>query len=64
MIRALGAHCQQETDDLKAEGARRHLNSAHFQYGVGRTNIKQDRQPAQTRDDLPQDFEPLTDRIG
>ncbi len=53
-----------QRDDFEAEGAGRRLNLAHFQYGEAISNIAQDRQAAQTRDHLAQDFKALGSQIG
>ncbi len=45
--------------DLEAEVSSLNLNVAHFQHGRGIASIKQNCQPAQTRDNLTQEFEPL-----
>jgi hypothetical protein len=45
-------------------GVGRRLNLAHFQYGEAISSIGQDRQMAQTRDDLAQDFTALGSQIG
>src|SRR6476660_8312909 len=42
--------------DFQTKASRRRLNLLHFQHGVGRTNIAQDRQPTKSRNDLAQDF--------
>jgi hypothetical protein len=46
--------------DLKAESAGRRVNLAYLQHGGGIGGADQDRQPAETRDDLAQEFEALT----
>ena len=48
-----------QRDDFKAEGVGRRLNLAHFQYGEAISNIAQDRQTAQARNNLAQDFKAL-----
>ena len=53
-----------ERGDLEAERAGRRLNLAHLQHGGGIADIGHDRQPAQTGDNLAQEFEPLAGRIG
>ena len=53
-----------QRDDFEAEGAGRRLNLAHFQYGEAISNIAQDRQAAQARDHLAQDFKALGSQIG
>ena len=53
-----------ERDDFKAERAGRCLNFAHLQHGVGIADIGQDRQPAETGDNLAQKFKSLAGKIG
>ena len=53
-----------ECDDLKAERAGRCLNLAHLQHGGGIADIGHDRQPAETGDNLAQEFESLAGKIG
>ena len=48
-----------ERDDLEAERAGRCLDLAHLQHGGGIVDIGHDRQPAETGDDLAQEFESL-----
>src|SRR6516225_4371253 len=50
--------------DFDAERACRSLNLAHLQYRVGIANINHDCQPAEPRDHLTQEFEPLAAKIG
>src|SRR5947207_287307 len=50
--------------DLKTERSGSCLNLAHLQYKVGIADIGQDRQPAQTRDNLPQEVEPLASKVS
>ena len=51
-----------ECNDLKAERAGRCLDLAHLQHGGGNADIGQDRQPAETRDNLAQEFESLASK--
>ena len=46
-------------DNLNAERAGRGRNLAHLQHGAGTADIGDDRQPAQTGDNLAQQFELL-----
>ena len=50
--------------DLEAERAGRRLDLAHLRHGAGIAGIGQDRQPAQTGDNLAQDFEAFAGEIG
>ena len=52
IVGAPDIHC----GDFQTKRSRRRLNLPHFQHGVGRTNIAQDRQPTQSRNDLAQDL--------
>src|SRR5215831_19852352 len=51
-------------NDLEAERAGRCLDLAHIQHNRGTTDIGQDRQPAETGDNLAQKFESLGRNIG
>ena len=53
-----------ECGDLEAERAGRCLNLAHLQHGGGIADIGHDRQPAETGDNLAQEFESLASKIG
>ena len=53
-----------ECGDIEAKRAGRCLNLAHLQHGVGIADIGHDRQPAETGDNLAQEFEPLASKIG
>ena len=53
-----------EWDDFEAERAGRCLNLAHLQHGGGIADIGHDRQPAETGDNLAQEFESLAGKIG
>ena len=48
-----------EHHGIEAERAGRRLNLAHLQHGGWIADIGHDRQAAQTRDNLAQEFEPL-----
>src|SRR5262249_20328127 len=50
--------------DFEAERAGCCLNFAHFHNGGGITGIGSDRQPAETRNNLTQEFESFTRKIG
>src|SRR5262245_59182941 len=49
---------------FEVEDVGRRLNLAHFQHGEAISSIGQDRQMAQTRDDLAQDFKTFGSQIG
>jgi hypothetical protein len=49
---------------FEAERASRGLNLTHFQYDLGVANISHDCQPAETGDNLAQEFESLASSIG
>ena len=53
-----------ECDDLKAEHVGRCLGLAHLRRGVGIPDIGHDSQPAQTGDNLAQEFDSLASNIG
>ena len=53
-----------ECGDLEAERAGRCLSLAHLQHGAGIADIGHDRQPAETGDNLAQEFESLAGKIG
>src|SRR5262249_25826786 len=53
-----------ECRDIEAERAGRRLNLVHLQCGNGITDIRQAGQPAETGDDLAQEFESLASKIG
>src|SRR5262245_11260374 len=53
-----------EWRDFDAERASGGLNLTHLQHGLWKANIKYDCQPAETRNDLTQEFEPLAGKIG
>ena len=53
-------HC----DNLEAERESRYVKLAQFQYGAGISDVGHGRQPAETRDDFPQQFESLACTIG
>ena len=53
-----------ECGDFEAERAGRCLNLAHLQHGAGIADIGHDRQPAETGDNLAQEFESLASKIG
>jgi hypothetical protein len=48
----------------KAERAGRRLSLVHFQHGVWAADVEQDRQRAETGEDLAQHFETLAGKIG
>ena len=49
--------------DFEAEGAGRNLDLSHLQHGLGKTDVRQDRHPAQIGTNLAQKFEPLAGEI-
>ena len=51
-------------NDLEAERAGRSLNLTHFQYADRSAGIGQDRQPAESGDNLEQEFKSLAGNIG
>jgi hypothetical protein len=51
-------------DDFEAKRAGGCLNLAHFDHGGGVVDICQDRQPAQPRDSLAQEFETFASKIA
>ena len=53
-----------EGGDLKADRAGRRLNVVHLQHAGGITDVGQDRQPAETGDNLAQEFDSLASKIG
>src|SRR5262249_2057861 len=53
-----------ECHDIEAERAGGRLNLVHLQCGDGITDIRQAGQPAQTWDNLAQEFESLASKIG
>jgi hypothetical protein len=53
-----------EWRDFDAERASSGLNLTHLQHGLGKTNIKHNCQPAESRNDLTQEFETLAGKIG
>ena len=58
--------CSSDFDcgNLKAERAGRRLSLAHLQHTNGTAGIGQDRQAAETGDNLAQEFESLAGKIG
>jgi hypothetical protein len=53
-----------EWRDFDAECASRGLKLAHLQHALGVASIPHNCQPAETWDNLSQEFEPLTSKVG
>jgi hypothetical protein len=60
IVRALDIECI----DFEAELGSGGLDFADVQGGQGIEAVSQHRQPAETGNDLPQNFEPFADKIG
>jgi hypothetical protein len=53
-----------QSGDIEAEGAGCSLHPIHFQHGSWITGIPHDRQSAKTGDDLAQEFDPFSGKLG